>query len=164
MVAAHFHVELTDCSVERNISVLFVHVMNSGSRLISEHNSECFNVVGSLLKNLIDREDLSLSTLGLELLPQMVPEFRFGDNLIASEEANGIDFGIRVLLSGEFPSHHQVLPDFHLERGILGVLGTFLGDFNHPIYYYYLKLNIQFLAHRSIKSHLKVVIVKPDPN
>ena len=35
VVSRHFHVKLADCSIEGNIPVLFVHVMDAGSGLIS---------------------------------------------------------------------------------------------------------------------------------
>lgn len=46
--------ELTDCSVERYVSVLFVHVVVSGSGLVSEDNAECLDVVGSSFEDLVD--------------------------------------------------------------------------------------------------------------
>ena len=100
MVACHFSVELTDGSVERNITVLLVHVGDSGSGLVPEDNAEGLDMVGSALEDLIDGEDLSLGALGLELSPKVVPEFRFGDDFVFGEETNGVYFGARFLFGG----------------------------------------------------------------
>lgn len=114
MVACHFSMKLTDSSIESNITVLLVHVANSGSGLIPEDNTESFDMVGSALKDLIDGEDLSLGALGLELTPEMVPEFRFGYDFVWGKEANGKYFGARFLIGRNFASHHKVLPSLTL--------------------------------------------------
>eukprot|EP00178_Gracilaria_changii_P021125 TRINITY_DN6286_c0_g1_i1.p1 TRINITY_DN6286_c0_g1~~TRINITY_DN6286_c0_g1_i1.p1 ORF type:complete len:134 (-),score=8.48 TRINITY_DN6286_c0_g1_i1:79-480(-) len=106
VVACHFHVELTDCTIQRNISVFFVHVMNSGSGLIPEDNAESFNVVWPSFKNLINRQYLSLGALCLELSSKMIPEFGFSDNIIGSKKTDGINLGVWVLLSGKLSSHN----------------------------------------------------------
>ena len=116
MVAAHFHVELADCAVEGDISVLFVHVVDAGSGLVSEHNSESLNMVGPAFEDLVDGEDLTLGTLSLQLSSEVVPELGFGNHIVASEESNSIDFGVGVSLSGELAAHHQKLSGFHLQR------------------------------------------------
>lgn len=54
MISCHFHMKLADCPIERYISKLFVHIMNSCSRLISKNYSECFDVIGSSLEDLIN--------------------------------------------------------------------------------------------------------------
>jgi len=54
VITTHFHVELTDGSIQRDISVLFVHVVVACSGLISQNNTESFNVVWSFFKDLVD--------------------------------------------------------------------------------------------------------------
>ena len=72
-------------------------------------------MVGSALEDFVDREDLSLGALGLELPAEVVPELGLGDDIVASEESDSVDFGAGVSLGGELASHDQVLPGFHLE-------------------------------------------------
>lgn len=67
VVTSHLCVELTNCTIERYISVLFIHIVVSCSWFISKNNTESFNVIGSSLKDLVDGKDLTLSTLSLEL-------------------------------------------------------------------------------------------------
>lgn len=105
MVTGHFHMELAYCTVERDVSVFFIHVVDSGSGLISEDDSECLDVIGSPFEDLINRQDLSLSTLGFELPSKVVPELRLGDNFIGGKESDGINFGTGVLLSRNLSSH-----------------------------------------------------------
>lgn len=54
VVACHVHVQLADGPVEGNVSVLLVHVVVSGSGLISEHYSVGFNMIGSFFVDLVD--------------------------------------------------------------------------------------------------------------
>jgi hypothetical protein len=85
MVTGHFGVQLTDGSIEGDVSVLLVHVVVACSGLVPKNDSEGFDVVGSSLKDLIYRQDLTLSTLGLELTSEVVPEFRFGNYFVSGE-------------------------------------------------------------------------------
>ncbi len=54
MVTGHFLVQLTHCSVERQVSVLLVHVVNSSSGLIFENDSKSFNIVWSSFEDFIN--------------------------------------------------------------------------------------------------------------
>ena len=114
MITSHLSMELTDCSIQRYISVLFVHIVISGSGLISEDNSECFDMSWSSFEDLVDCKDLTLSSFGLELSTKMVPEFGFGYNFVSSEKPNGIYFGARVLLGWIFPTQYQILSDLRI--------------------------------------------------
>ena len=100
MITSHFHMKLAHSSIERNISVLFVHVVDSCSRLISENDAKSFNVIGSFFVNFVDGQDLSLSGFGFQLSSEMIPVFRFSDNFIGSKESNGIDFRVGILFGG----------------------------------------------------------------
>lgn len=104
VVTSHLSVELTNGTVKGNISVLLVHVVVSSSGLISQNNSESFYMVGSSLENFVHWQNLTLCALGLELVAQMVPEFRFSDNFVTSEKSNGKDFWVGFLFSGKFAS------------------------------------------------------------
>ena len=124
--------KLTDSTIQGNISVLLVHVVVSGSGLVSEDNAEGFHVIGSTLEDLVDSENLSLSALGLELSSQVVPKLGLSDNFISCEESNGIDFGVSVLFSGQLASEHKVLSDLSLGKEIpsFGVRSQW--DLGHP--------------------------------
>ena len=102
MITSHIHVKLTDSSVEGDISVFLVHVMDSSSGLISEDDAESFDVVGSFFVDFVDGEDLTLSSLGLELPSKVIPEFRFSNDFVGGEKSQSIDLGVRFLFSRNF--------------------------------------------------------------
>lgn len=54
MVSGHLHVQLADCSVERNISVLLVHVMHGSSGLVTQDDSEGLNMIWTTLIYFVD--------------------------------------------------------------------------------------------------------------
>lgn len=114
MISSHFSMELTDSTVERNISELLVHVMVSSSRLISEDNSEGFDVIGSSFKDFVNGQDLSLSSFGFVLTTEMVPEFGFGNNFVSGKKSDSIYFGIRFLLSGSFTTKDEILTNLNV--------------------------------------------------
>lgn len=102
VVTSHFHMKLTDSTVKGDVSVLFIHVVDSSSGLISEDDAESFDVVGSFFVDFVDGEDLALSSLGLELPSKVIPEFRFSNDFVGSEKSQSIDFGVRFLFSRNF--------------------------------------------------------------
>ena len=66
VVTSHFLVQLTHGAVQVGVSVLFIHVMNSGSGLIFQDDSEGFNMVWSFFEDFVNWKNLTLSALGLE--------------------------------------------------------------------------------------------------
>ena len=96
MITTHFHMELADGPVKRNVSVLFVHIMDASSGLVSEDNTESLDMVWSAFEDLVDGKDLSLSALSLELPSEVVPKFGFSNYIIACEESNSVDFRVRI--------------------------------------------------------------------
>lgn len=67
VITSHIHVKLTDSTVKWNISVLFIHVVDSSSWLIPENYSKSFDMVWSFLIDFINREDLTLGWFSFEL-------------------------------------------------------------------------------------------------
>ena len=114
MISRHFRVKLADSSIERNISVLFVHVDMCSSRLISQDNTESFDMIGSSLKDFINAEDLSLSSFGFELTTEMVPEFGFGDDFVDSKKSDSIDLGVGLFFGGSFASKDEILSNLRI--------------------------------------------------
>ena len=106
--------ELADGSIERDISVLLVHVVVSGSGLISQDNSEGLDMVGSSLEDFVDGQDLPLSSFGLELSAEMVPEFGFSNDFVGGEQTDGIYFWVGVLISGDFAAEDEILSSLRL--------------------------------------------------
>lgn len=109
MITSHLSVELTDSTVESDISELLVHVVVSGSGLIPQDDAESLDVIGSSFEDFVDSQDLSLSSFGLELTTEMVPELSLGNDFVASEESDSVYFGIGVLLGGSFAAKDEIL-------------------------------------------------------
>ena len=100
MVTGHLGVKLADGSVDGDVSVLLVHVVVGSPGLVPQDDAEGLDMVGPPLEDLVDGEDLSLGSLGLELTTEMVPELGLGDDLVPGEETDGVDFGVGVLVGG----------------------------------------------------------------
>lgn len=49
----------------------------------------------------------------------MIPEFGFSDDVVSSEQSQGVDFGIWVLFSWDFSSHDKKLSDLKLIMDLL---------------------------------------------
>ena len=96
MITSHLRVELTDSTIEGDISELLVHVVVSSSGLIPQDNAEGFNMIGSPFEDLVNSQDLTLSSFGLELTTEMVPELSLGNHFVASEESDSIYFRVWV--------------------------------------------------------------------
>lgn len=109
MITSHLSVELTDSTVESDISELLVHVVVSGSGLIPQDDAESLDVIGSSFEDFVDSQDLSLSSFGLELTTEMVPELSLGNDFVASEESDSVYFGVGVLLGGSFAAKDEIL-------------------------------------------------------
>jgi hypothetical protein len=111
VVTGHFLVQLTDSSVQGNISVLLIHVVDSSSGLIFQDDSESLDVVGSSFEDFVDWENLTLCAFGLEESSQMVPEFGFGDDVVSCEQSQSINLGTGVLFGWKLSSHNKELSD-----------------------------------------------------
>ena len=85
VVTSHIHMKLAYSTIQWNISVLLIHVVDTSSWLISKDDSECLNMVGSSFKNFVHWKDLSLSGFCFKLSSEMIPEFRFSYNLVGSK-------------------------------------------------------------------------------
>ena len=132
VVSSHLSVQLAHGSIQRDISVLFVHVVVSSPGLVPEHDSESFDMSWLALKDLIDCKDLSLSTLGLELSAEVIPEFGFGNDFISSEQSDGVYFRTSLLLSGQLAAENEVLSGLELFASIPSFGGRSQRDLGRP--------------------------------
>ena len=84
--------------------------MDACPGLIAKDNSISFNMIWSSIIDLVDGKDLSLGRLGLKLSAEVIPEFGFSDDIIASKETNGINFGAGISVSRKLTAHDKKLP------------------------------------------------------
>jgi len=118
VLAAHFHVELGNSTVEGDVSEFLVHVVHSGSGLVFEGNGVGLDDSGVLFEDLADAEDLTLGSLELVESSSLEPELGSSNDWVGGEDSDGDNFGLLNLLSGGSSTGHQVLVDFHLKGGI----------------------------------------------
>ena len=121
VITGHLSVELTDGTVEGDVSELLVHVVVSSSGLIPQDDAEGLDVIGSPFEDFIDGQDLSLGSLGLVLTTEMVPELGLGNDFVASEQSDSIYFGVGVLLGGIFAAEDEILTNLRVFE-----IGTFI--------------------------------------
>lgn len=82
----HVLVQGLDSGGSAQLSELLVHVVGTGSRVVSEPDTEVLDLQGLLLVDGVDGNDLSRCLLDLFELSQEVPESGLGDDLVGSED------------------------------------------------------------------------------
>lgn len=90
-------------------SVFLVHVVGTGSRVVSEPDTKRLDRVGLLLKDFVDGDDFTRRTLHLVHAGKEVPEARLGDNLVWGKETHTVQSWLRLLLGRQFATDHLIL-------------------------------------------------------
>ena len=88
--SSHFTVHLGDSSAKSVVSVLLVHVDDTGSSKISKHDSVVLDRVGTFLEDLTNRDNLSLGSSNLVLSLHLVPELRSSDDNVLGKNSNSV--------------------------------------------------------------------------
>lgn len=100
------------------LAVLFVHVVRARARVVADPDAKVLDLHGSLLKDLVDRDNLAGGLLDLLHLLEEVEEARLGDNLVGGEDAH-LEKLLRrssgLLRGGELAANDLVLVH-HLNR------------------------------------------------
>jgi len=82
MKTSHLLVHLMHSPYKRGISVLFTHIVRTGTRMISQSDSIVLNNPCVLLSDLVNTQDLTSRLLHLLVLMQEIPESRLCGYLI----------------------------------------------------------------------------------
>lgn len=93
---SHVLVQHLNSVGSRNISVLLVHVVGAGSRVVSDPDTEVLDLGGGLLGDLVDGDNLTGGLLDLLELGQEVPESGLGHNLVGGKDSHSVE----LLLGG----------------------------------------------------------------
>lgn len=89
---------LRDGSLRGHVSVLAVHVVDAGSRVVSEPDAVVLHTLELVwLGDQLDRHDLALRLLHLLQLLEEVPELRLGHHLIGAEQSHAVELRVRIL-------------------------------------------------------------------
>lgn len=100
----HVLVKGLDSTSSSNVSELLVHVVGTGSRVVSDPDTEVLDLGRSLFMNLANRNDFTSSLLNSSELGQKVPESRLGNNSVRSKDSHSVELGLRIDLARELSS------------------------------------------------------------
>lgn len=109
VAGSHVLVQRVDSGGSRQLTVLLVHVVSTGSRVVSDPDTEVLDLQGVLLVDLVERDDLAVGLLDLLELGQEVPEAGLGDNVVGSEDTHAVELRGGVGLVGEEAPNNLVL-------------------------------------------------------
>jgi len=98
MASTHVSVALSDGTAGHGVSVFTVHVVSSGSGVVSDPDAEVLDKTGCLFGDLLHRDDFSGGLVDLLVVRHKVPESRFGGDWVWREKSNSVDrwVGLRV--------------------------------------------------------------------
>lgn len=101
VAGSHVGVERLDSICSGQLTVLLVHVVRAGTRVISDPDTEVLDLEGVLLVDSLDADDLTSGLLDLLETAQEVPVSGLGDRLVGSEDGHAVEGGGRVSLGGQ---------------------------------------------------------------
>ena len=90
------------------LTVLLVHVVSTGTRVVTDPDTKVLNLVGSLLVDLVDGNNLTSSLLNSSELGQEVPESRLGNNSVGSKDSHTVELRLRLGLARETTANNLV--------------------------------------------------------
>lgn len=120
--------------------VLFVHVVGTGARVVSQPNSEILDLLGMLLVDLrrncechsgnvsfgstygLDADNLASCLLDLSETAQEIPEPGLGNRLVGSEDGHAVHVRSRVGLGGQMAPNDLVFLKTTYEASPVSVL------------------------------------------
>lgn len=105
VAGGHVGVEGLDGICSGQLAVLLVHVVCTGTRVVSDPDTEVLDLEGVLLVEHLDADDLTSGLLDLLETTQEVPVSGLSDRLVRGEDGHAVEGGCRVSLGG------QVAPD-----------------------------------------------------
>lgn len=112
---SHVLVHALDSISPGQVAVLLVHVVGTGTRVVTEPDSKVLDLERLLFVDSVDADDLTGGLLDLLELPQEVPVTRLGHDLIRSEDAHPVDFWVGVIFGGQVTADDLVFLKTHFE-------------------------------------------------
>jgi hypothetical protein len=108
VTSGHVLVKGINSSGTRKLTVLLVHVVGTGTRVVTDPDTEVLDLVGSLLVDLVNGDNLTSSLLNSSELGQEVPESRLGNNSVGSKDSHTVELGLRLALGRETTANNLV--------------------------------------------------------
>lgn len=109
VTGSHVLVQRVDSGGSRQLTVLLVHVVCTGARVVSDPDTEVLDLERVLLVDLVQRDDLTVGLLDLLELGHEVPETGLGNDIVRGEDAHAVELGSGVSLVGEEAPNDLVL-------------------------------------------------------
>jgi hypothetical protein len=123
VTGSHILVESVDGGNAGHLTVLLVHVVGAGARVVADPDTEVLDLLGALLgdlgcisacsvfpsahvgcvfaTHLVQGDDLAVRLLDLAELAEEVPEPRLGDNIVGRKDTHAVDLWGGVGLARE---------------------------------------------------------------
>lgn len=89
-------VESLNSGGTRKLTVLLVHVVSAGARIVTDPDAEVLDLGGGLLVDQVDGDDLTSSLLDSSKLGQEVPESRLSNNSVGSKDSHAVELWLRL--------------------------------------------------------------------
>jgi len=109
VAGSHVRVQGLDSIGSGQLSVLLVHVVSARARVVSQPDAEVLDLLGVLLVDSLDANDLTGSLLDLLETTQEVPVTGLGDRLVRGEDGHPVHGWGRVGLGGQVAANDLVL-------------------------------------------------------
>jgi hypothetical protein len=101
VASGHVGVEGLDSVGSGELTVLLVHVVRSRARVVADPDAKVLDLLGVLLVDRLDADNLTSGLLDLLQTAQEVPEAGLGDRLVGSEDGHAVQGGRGVSLGGQ---------------------------------------------------------------
>jgi len=108
VAGSHVLVESDDGLASGHLTVLLVHVVGAGARVVSDPDTEVLDLERVLLVDLVQADDLTVGLLDLAELGQEVPETALGNDIVGSKDAHAVELRARVRIGRQVASDDLV--------------------------------------------------------
>ena len=117
MSGGHVLIQSLDGIGTAEFSVLLVHVVGAGAGIISKPDTKVLDLERVFLVDDVQRHNLTGGLLDFSQLLQEIPESRFGDDFIGSEDSHPVQFRGGVAVGGQVAANDLVfLEATYLEK------------------------------------------------
>lgn len=108
MTGTHITVTLCDSTTNSQVTVFTVHVVGTGTGIVTQPDTEILNFDGRGFVHLFDGDDFTGGLLEFLQLTQEIPETGFGNNVVGGKDSHLVERSLRFLLGGHFTADNLV--------------------------------------------------------
>lgn len=111
VAGSHIVVKGSNSVSTGELTVLLVHVVGAGTRVVLDPDAEVLHLSGVLLEDLVDANDLTVGLLDTAERVEEVPETRLGNNRVGRKNAHTVELRLRLRLARKVTTNNLVLAD-----------------------------------------------------